>query len=38
MTEYKEKKYVSVDVESSGLTPGKYSCLSIGACIVVWRL
>lgn len=29
-----EKKYVSVDIESSGPTPGKYSCLSIGACIV----
>ena len=29
-----KKKYVSVDIESSGLTPGKYSMLSIGACIV----
>jgi ribonuclease T len=29
-----KKKYVSVDVESSGLTPGKYSMLSLGACIV----
>lgn len=26
--------YVSVDVEASGLTPGKYSMLSLGACIV----
>ena len=29
-----QKKYISVDIESSGLTPGKYSMLSIGACIV----
>jgi len=29
-----EKKYISVDVESSGLTPGKYSMLSLGACVV----
>lgn len=29
-----EKKYVSVDVETSGPTPGKYSMLSLGACIV----
>lgn len=28
------KKYVSVDIEASGRTPGKYSMLSIGACIV----
>ena len=28
------KKYISVDVESSGTTPGKYSMLSLGACIV----
>ncbi|MFH1308114.1 MAG: hypothetical protein ABIH72_04635 [archaeon] len=28
------KKYVSVDIESSGRTPGKYSMLSLGACIV----
>lgn len=29
-----EKKYISVDVETSGPTPGKYSMLSLGACIV----
>lgn len=29
-----EKKYVSFDIESSGSTPGKYSMLSLGACIV----
>jgi len=29
-----QKKYISVDVESSGPTPGKYSMLSLGACIV----
>ena len=29
-----EKKYISVDVETSGLTPGKYSMLSLGACVV----
>ena len=29
-----EKKYVSVDIESSGTTPGKYSMLSLGACVV----
>jgi ribonuclease T len=29
-----EKKYISVDVETSGPTPGRYSMLSIGACIV----
>ncbi len=28
------KKYVSVDVEASGISAGKYSMLSIGACIV----
>lgn len=28
------KKYVSVDIEASGPTPGKYSMLSFGACIV----
>jgi len=28
------KKYVSFDIESSGPTPGKYSMISIGACIV----
>lgn len=28
------KKYVSVDLEASGRTPGKYSMLSLGACIV----
>ncbi len=31
---YLPKKYVSFDIEASGLTPGKYSMLSIGACIV----
>ncbi len=30
----KPKKYISIDIESSGPTPGKYSMLSIGACIV----
>ena len=29
-----DKKYVSFDIESSGLTPGKYSMMSLGACIV----
>ncbi len=28
------KLYISVDVETSGPTPGKYSLLSIGACVV----
>ncbi len=28
------QKYVSVDVEAAGKTPGKYSMLSFGACIV----
>jgi hypothetical protein len=28
------KKYISVDIESSGPTPGKYTMLSFGACIV----
>jgi len=29
-----DKKYVSFDIEASGPTPGKYSMLSLGACIV----
>ena len=29
-----KKKYISVDIEASGPTPGKYSMLSIGACVV----
>lgn len=29
-----EKKYISVDIEASGPVPGRYSMLSIGACIV----
>ena len=29
-----DKKYVSFDIEASGSTPGKYSMLSLGACIV----
>ena len=29
-----DKKYISVDVETSGATPGKYSMLSLGACVV----
>lgn len=29
-----DKKYVSFDVEASGRTPGRYSMLSLGACIV----
>jgi len=28
------KKYISVDIEASGKTPGKYSMLSLGACVV----
>ncbi len=28
------KLYISVDVETSGPTPGKYSLLSLGACVV----
>ncbi|MBI5066112.1 hypothetical protein HZA97_07795 [Candidatus Woesearchaeota archaeon] len=28
------KKYISVDVEASGTIPGKYSMLSVGACLV----
>lgn len=28
------KKYISFDIEASGPTPGKYSMLSLGACIV----
>ena len=29
-----EKEYVSFDIDASGPTPGKYSMLSLGACIV----
>jgi ribonuclease T len=29
-----EKRYISFDIEASGPTPGKYSMLSLGACIV----
>jgi len=29
-----DKKYISFDIEASGPTPGKYSMLSLGACIV----
>lgn len=29
-----EKKYISVDIEASGPTPGKYSMLALGACLV----
>jgi len=29
-----ERKYISVDIEASGLTPGKYSMLSLGSCLV----
>lgn len=29
-----KKVYVSVDIEASGKSPGKYSMLSLGACIV----
>lgn len=29
-----KKRFVSVDVETSGSTPGKYAMLSLGACIV----
>ncbi|MBI4441469.1 3'-5' exoribonuclease [Candidatus Woesearchaeota archaeon] len=28
------KQYFSVDIEASGKTPGKYSMLSLGACLV----
>ncbi len=28
------KKYISVDVEASGPVPGRYSMLSVGACLV----
>ena len=28
------RKYFSVDIEASGLTPGKYSMLSFGVCVV----
>jgi DNA polymerase III epsilon subunit-like protein len=30
----KSERYFSVDIESSGPTPGKYSMLSLGACVV----
>ena len=30
----REKAYVSTDVEASGTHPGRYSMLSIGACLV----
>ena len=29
-----DKKYISVDIEASGPIPGKYSMLSLGACLV----
>jgi DNA polymerase III epsilon subunit-like protein len=29
-----KKKYISVDIEASGNTAGKYSMLSLGACVV----
>lgn len=29
-----KKKYISFDIEASGPTPGKYSMLSLGACVV----
>jgi hypothetical protein len=29
-----EKLYISVDVETTGPTPGKYSMLSVGACVI----
>jgi len=29
-----EKKYISVDVETTGPTPGNYSMVSLGACVV----
>jgi DNA polymerase III epsilon subunit-like protein len=29
-----KRKYISVDIEASGNTPGKYSMLSLGACVV----
>jgi hypothetical protein len=30
----KPERYFSVDIESSGPIPGKYSMLSLGACAV----
>jgi ribonuclease T len=29
-----DKKYISFDIEASGKTPGKYSMISLGACVV----
>lgn len=29
-----DKKYISFDIESTGPTPGRYSMIAIGACIV----
>ncbi len=29
-----DKKYISIDIEASGSTPGMFSMLSLGACIV----
>ncbi|MBN2458744.1 hypothetical protein JXB28_00520 [Candidatus Woesearchaeota archaeon] len=29
-----QKKYISADIETSGSTPGNYSMLSLGACVV----
>ncbi|MGL1984483.1 3'-5' exonuclease, partial [Escherichia coli] len=30
----KKEIFISVDIEASGPVPGKYSLLSIGACLV----
>lgn len=30
----REKKYISFDIEASGPSPGRYSMLSLGACVV----
>ena len=30
----KPERYFSVDIESSGPIPGKYSMLSLGACVL----
>lgn len=34
MTQKSDEVFISVDVETSGPIPGKYSLLSIGACVV----
>jgi hypothetical protein len=29
-----KRKYISVDIESTGRTPGKYSMIALGAAVV----